>query len=46
MFLCVDNHKSRMIINNYCKQLNDVILFSGGNEFTDGNVQIYVRKEG
>jgi molybdopterin/thiamine biosynthesis adenylyltransferase len=46
VFVCVDNHKTRKIINNYCKQLNDVTLFSGGNEFTDGNVQIYIRKGG
>lgn len=46
VFICVDNHKSRMIINNYCKKLNDVTLISGGNELTDGNVQLFVRKEG
>jgi len=46
VFLCVDNHKTRMIVSNYCKTLQDVILISGGNEFTDGNVQIYVRKGG
>ncbi len=46
VFLCVDNHKTRMIVSNYCKTLKDVILISGGNEFTDGNVQIYVRKGG
>jgi len=43
VFLCVDNHKTRMIVNNYCKKLKDVTLISGGNELTDGNVQIYVR---
>jgi molybdopterin/thiamine biosynthesis adenylyltransferase len=46
VFLCVDNHKTRMIVSNYCRNLNDVTLISGGNEFTDGNVQIYVRKGG
>lgn len=46
ILLCVDNHKTRMIVSNYCKTLNDVTLISGGNEFTDGNVQIYIRKEG
>jgi molybdopterin/thiamine biosynthesis adenylyltransferase len=46
VFLCVDNHKTRMIVNNYCKLLKDVTLISGGNELTDGNVQTYVRKEG
>jgi len=46
IFLCVDNHKTRMIVNNYCKNLKNVTLISGGNELTDGNVQIYVRQEG
>lgn len=46
VFVCVDNHKSRMIINNYCKTLNDITLISGGNELTDGNAQLYVRKGG
>jgi len=46
VFLCVDNHKTRMIVSNYCKNLKNITLISGGNEFTDGNVQIYVRKDG
>jgi molybdopterin/thiamine biosynthesis adenylyltransferase len=46
VFMCVDNHKTRMIVSTYCQQLQDVILISGGNEFTDGNVQLYVRKGG
>lgn len=46
VFLCVDNHKTRMVVSNYCKTLNGVILISGGNELTDGNVQIFVRKGG
>ena len=46
VFICVDNHKSRMVINNYCKTLNDVTVVSGGNELTDGNAQLYVRKGG
>ena len=46
VFLCVDNHKSRMIVSNYCKELKDITLISGGNEYTDGNVQIYLRKGG
>jgi len=46
VFLAVDNHKSRMIVSDHCKTLNDVILISGGNEYVDGNAQLYVRKEG
>jgi molybdopterin/thiamine biosynthesis adenylyltransferase len=46
VFICVDNHKSRRIINNYCKTLNNVTVISGGNEFTDGNTQLYIRRGG
>lgn len=46
VFICVDNHKSRMVINNYCNTLDDVTVISGGNELTDGNAQLYVKKGG
>lgn len=46
VFLCLDNHKSRNVISTYCKNLKDITIISGGNEFTDGNVQIYVKKGG
>lgn len=46
VFMCVDNHKTRMIVSNYCKSLNNVTLISGGNELTDGNTQLYVRRDG
>jgi molybdopterin/thiamine biosynthesis adenylyltransferase len=46
VFVCVDNHKTRNLINTYARTLKNVTLISGGNEFHDGNVQIYIRKEG
>lgn len=46
VFSCVDNHKTRMILSNYCKKLQNVILISGGNDLIDGNVQIYIRQNG
>lgn len=46
VFLAVDNHKTRMIVSDYCKTLSNVILISGGNEYTDGNAQLYIRKGG
>jgi len=46
VFLCVDNHKTRQIVSDYCKDLENVTLINGGNDFEDGNVQIYLRKEG
>jgi molybdopterin/thiamine biosynthesis adenylyltransferase len=46
IFLCVDNHKSRKVVSDYCKTLQNVTLISGGNEYTDGNAQLYVRRGG
>jgi len=45
VFLCVDNHKTRKVVSDYCSKLQNVILISGGNDWTDGNVQVYVRKD-
>lgn len=46
IFLAVDNHKTRKLVGDYCEKLRVVTLISGGNDFTDGNVQIYIRREG
>ncbi len=46
IFLAVDNHKTRKIVSDYVSTLNDIVLFSGGNELTDGNVQLYLKKGG
>jgi hypothetical protein len=46
VFACVDNHASRAIISRRCEELDDIVLISGGNEFTDGNVQVHKRRSG
>lgn len=46
VLLCVDNHKTRKLVSDHCSNLKDVVLISGGNELTDGNVQIFVKKNG
>lgn len=46
VFACVDNHPSRLLISNRCEKLKDVVCISGGNEFFDGGVQCFVRKNG
>jgi hypothetical protein len=53
VFLCVDNHATRKAVNNRCRKLKDVVLFSGGNddiengrEGTFGNAQVYLREDG
>ncbi len=46
VFLAVDNHATRCAVSRHCEGLSDVVVISGGNDFTDGNVQIYIRKDG
>ena len=46
VFVCVDNHKTRKLISEHVKKLSNVIIVSGGNEKTDGNVQITTKKGG
>ena len=44
IFSCVDNHATRRMLSEYCGSMDNVVLISGGNEYTDGNIQVYVRK--
>jgi molybdopterin/thiamine biosynthesis adenylyltransferase len=46
VLLAVDNHATRKLVSDYCGTLENVTLLSGGNELTDGNVQVYVRRDG
>ena len=45
VFLAVDNHATRKLVSDYCQRLRQVTLVSGGNELTDGHVQVYVRRD-
>ncbi|MBI4796495.1 MAG: ThiF family adenylyltransferase, partial [Deltaproteobacteria bacterium] len=46
IFLMVDNHASRKLVSDHAATLPEVTLISGGNDFVDGNVQVYLRREG
>jgi molybdopterin/thiamine biosynthesis adenylyltransferase len=46
VFSCVDNHASRKMLSEHVSSLDDAVLVSGGNDYHDGNVQVYVRKGG
>jgi molybdopterin/thiamine biosynthesis adenylyltransferase len=46
VFLMVDNHASRRLVDGHAATLNDLSLISGGNDYEDGNVQVYLRREG
>jgi molybdopterin/thiamine biosynthesis adenylyltransferase len=46
VFLMVDNHASRLLVSRHAATLQDLVLISGGNDYEDGNVQIYVRQNG
>jgi len=46
VFLSVDNHATRKLVSDRCEQLNDICLISGGNDYTSGNVQIHLTRNG
>jgi molybdopterin/thiamine biosynthesis adenylyltransferase len=46
VLLCVDNHKTRKIVSEYCEKINNIKLISGGNEYTHGDILCLFRKDG
>ncbi len=44
--LAVDNHPTRALVDRHIAELIDVTLISGGNDETDGNVQLVRRRDG
>jgi molybdopterin/thiamine biosynthesis adenylyltransferase len=46
VFLMVDNHASRRLVDEHAATLSDLTLISGGNDFEDGNIQVYLRRDG
>lgn len=46
IFGCVDNHATRKIIDDRCRQLEEVLHISGGNSFTLADVHVHKRWKG
>lgn len=46
VFMGVDNHATRKLVADRCKELDDILLISGGNGYTDGDVLVHWRKDG
>ena len=46
VFLMVDNHASRRLVDEHAAKLGDLTLISGGNDYEDGNIQVYLRRAG
>jgi len=47
VFLCVDNHKTRKLVSIYCQEeLDNITLINGGNNSHDGNVMLYLKRDG
>ena len=46
VFVCVDNHATRKLVFEHAATLRNVVVLSAGNDYDDGNVMLYVRKEG
>ncbi|MFZ5450339.1 MAG: ThiF family adenylyltransferase [Thermodesulfobacteriota bacterium] len=46
ILLMVDNHASRKLVSDHAAILPEITLISGGNDFVDGNVQVFLRRGG
>ena len=46
VLLAVDNHRTRALIDRHVVSLDNATLISGGNDETDGNVQLVRRRDG
>ena len=46
VLLAVDNHPTRALVDRHVATLRDATLISGGNDETDGNVQLVRRRDG
>ncbi len=46
VLMAVDNHWTRFVVDRHLATLDDVTLISGGNDETDGNVQLVRRRDG
>jgi molybdopterin/thiamine biosynthesis adenylyltransferase len=46
VLMAVDNHWTRFVVDRHLAKLVEVTLISGGNDETDGNVQLVRRRDG
>jgi len=46
ILLAVDNHRARALVDRHLGSLDDATLINGGNDETDGNVQLVRRRNG
>ena len=46
VILAVDNYKTRKIIQEYTLKLKDIVLISIGNELIDGDMAVFIKKDG
>lgn len=46
VFCCVDNHATRLLVSQHSQKFENITVISGGNELFDGNIQVYVRRNG
>lgn len=46
VFICADNHSIRALVQERALELTDATVINAGNEEHDGNVQLYIRREG
>lgn len=42
----MDNHRTRKLVSDRAEVLDNITVISGGNDYTDGIVQVHVRRDG
>jgi molybdopterin/thiamine biosynthesis adenylyltransferase len=46
VFYCADNFSTKKIVSLRCSELQNVVCIAGGNNYTDGGVQCFLRGDG
>lgn len=46
VFLCVDNHASRKVVDDHIRTLRDAVCIAGGTDGMEGDVLLHVRRDG
>lgn len=46
VFCAVDKFSARKVVNDRVARLNNCLVIAGGNDLTDGSIQVYLRRDG
>jgi hypothetical protein len=46
VLICADNHSIRALVQERALELQSAVVINAGNEYHDGNIQLFVREDG